>query len=76
VHCQPERPFEVDADRLVEEFLGDRVQVLVERGHTGVVDQHVEPPEVLQGACDELVAVVPVGDVARYPDGFRAGRRA
>lgn len=70
---QTERPLEVDAERLVVQVFGNRLEILVERRHSGIVDEDVDATEVLEGAVDQRVAVVPLADVAcdgeRTPSG-------
>jgi crotonobetainyl-CoA:carnitine CoA-transferase CaiB-like acyl-CoA transferase len=70
---QPERPFHVDRDHLVEQFLGDRVDPLVPWRHARVVDQDVEPPEPAVDRVDQPVEFVPVPDVRRVRHGRTPG---
>ena len=46
---EPERPLQVEPDHLVPHGFGHLAQVAVEQGHPGVVDQDVDPAEVLVG---------------------------
>ena len=58
---EPERALEVDGDHLVPQLLGDARGSAIRRGDPGVVDEHVDPPELLVGGIDERLDVVPVG---------------
>ena len=62
---QPERAFQVDADHLVEQLLGDVGQLAYMRRDAGVVDQHVDPAEIAIDVLDEPLELVPAPDVAR-----------
>ena len=71
--AETERPLEVHADDLVEQVLADVAQARVQRGHPGVVDQHVDPAELRVDRVDEPVAVVPSTDMRRHRQGTPTG---
>ena len=56
---EPERPLEVEVRHRVEQLLGDVGQLVVQRRHAGVVDQHVDAPELGIDGVDQAVQLVP-----------------
>ena len=74
-HGQAERALEVDGENLVVQLLGHAHEVRIERGHPGVVDEHVDLAEAVVGGVDEAVELVPVADVAGDGQGLTARGR-
>ena len=67
------RPFEVDPHHPIVALLGGFEQVVpLARPDARVVDEHVEPPEVLADGRDERLAVAAFGDIGRDVQHVRA----
>ena len=68
-----ERALEVDLDDRVPLLLGHVHEHAVAQD-AGVVDEHVEAAERLDGGVDEALGALPVGDVVAVGDGLAAHR--
>jgi len=71
---QAERALQVHAVRLVEQLFGDVLDGSVERGHAGVVDEHVDLPELEVDGVNQPVEGLPAADMGidsqRAPSGL------
>lgn len=61
---QTERSLDLHGSDLVEKFFGHGLRRGIHRRRAGVVDENVDPPELVRAGANEVVDLLPATDMA------------